>query len=98
MSVIINKSEESKFKAGHLCVAVVGDEVMVCEKYTKGIIKVYSKELEYVREIMSPDQKTGAFTSISSDEHGNVYVSPSDPANCRIMVFDIKWRSVPTLI
>ena len=48
---------------------------------------MYSKELEYVREIVSPDQNTGEFASISSDEHGNLYVPVIDTNSC-IMVFN----------
>ena len=53
-------------QTGRCGVAVVGDEVMVCDG--KENINIYSKELEYVREIAGP------FTAISSDEHGNLYV------------------------
>ena len=55
LNVILKKAIETKGHPGHNCVAVVGDDVMVCERYNKGHIKVYNKELEYVREIASPD-------------------------------------------
>ena len=66
MKKITSKRANQKGKPGHLCAAVVGDEVTVCDR--KGNINIYSKELEYVRQIAGP------FTSISSDEHGNLYV------------------------
>ena len=82
----MKKIAEQKGKSRHNCIAAVGAEVMVCEYDNRGTIKVYSKELEYVREIVSPDQNTGEFASISSDEHGNLYVS--DRTNSCIMVFN----------
>ena len=70
MKKIDSKTTNQTGEPGHWCVAVVGDEVMVCDK--KGNINIYSKELEYVRQIAGP------FTSISSDEHGNLYVCNKD--------------------
>ena len=70
MKKITSKTTNQKGEPGHLCVAVVGDEVMVCDR--EGNINIYSKELEYVRQIAGP------FTSISSDEHGNLYVCNAD--------------------
>ena len=58
-------------------VAVVGDEVMVCDNKYKCVM-VYTKELVYVRQIGSPGKGPGQFNNIrdvSSDEHGNLYVS-----------------------
>ena len=67
-------------------VAVVGDEVMVCDnKYS--CVMVYTKELEHVRQIGSPGKGPGQFNKIryvSSDQHGNLYVS--DARNHRIQV------------
>ena len=77
---------ERRGQSGHNCVAVVGDEVMVYERHCRGTIKVYSKELKYVRAIVSHDQQASEFTSVSSDEHRNLYVS--DLTNSRIMVFE----------
>ena len=55
-------------------VAVVRDEVMVCIE-SNGV-KVFTKDLKYVRQIGSLGSGPGKFTSdISSDEHGNVYLS-----------------------
>ena len=58
-------------------VAVVGDEVMVCDNKYKCVM-VYTKELVYVRQIGSPGEGPGQFNiirDVSSDEHGNLYVS-----------------------
>ena len=60
-------------------VKVVGDEVMVCDY--EGGIKVYTKELKYVRKIGSHGDGLGQFGGIwgvSSDERGNLYVSDDD--------------------
>ena len=69
-------------------VAIVGDEVMVCDsKYN--YVMVYTKELEYVRQIGSPGKGPKQFCNIrdvSSDEHGNLYVSDAD--NHRIQVLN----------
>ena len=57
-------------------VKVVGDEVMVCNR--DGGVMVYTKELKYVRKIGSHGDSPGQFGGIwgvSSDEHGNLYVS-----------------------
>ena len=57
-------------------VKVVGDDVMVCN-CSDGVV-VYSKELKYVRKIGSHGNGPGQFGGIwdvSSDEHGNLYVS-----------------------
>ena len=67
-------------------VAIVGDEVMVCDD-KNSCVMVYTKELEYVRQIDSPGKGPGQFNvihDISSDEHGNLYVS--DAGNHRIQV------------
>ncbi len=36
---------------GHWDVAVVGDEVMLCERFNKGNIMIYDRELKYKRRI-----------------------------------------------
>ena len=77
MRKITSKTTNQKGKPGHLCVAVVGDEVMVCDK--QGNVNIYTKELEYVRQI------TGTFTTTSSDEHGNLYVC--NERNCCANVY-----------
>ena len=58
-------------------VVVVGDEVMVCDS-GYSCVMVYTKELEYVRQFVSPSKGPGQFNyirDVSSDEHGNLYVS-----------------------
>ena len=60
-------------------VKVVGGEVMVCNN--KGGVMVYTKELKYVRKISSrgnASTKFGGIWGVSSDEHGNLYVSDMD--------------------
>ena len=62
--------------SGYKGVKVVGDEVMVCN-LGDGVM-VYTKELKYVRKIGSHGDDPGQFGGIlgvSSDEHGNLYVS-----------------------
>ena len=68
---------------GHCGVAVVGDEVMICEYGSKGTIMVYSKERKYVRRIRYDGM--GKFKGISADNHGNLYVT--DSTNNCIQVF-----------
>ena len=58
--------------SGHYGVAVVGDEVMLCECGSKGTITIYNRKLEYVRRIARKDM--GVFIYLSSDNHGNLYV------------------------
>ena len=71
--------------SGHLGVAVVGDEVMVCEHSNKGTIMVYDRQLKYVRQIAGRDM--GEFNDLSPDNHGNLYVTDCD--NSVIRVFSI---------
>ena len=68
---------------GHYDVAVVGDEVMVTERYNKGVIMVYDRELKYVRQIggVYNDPLYG----LCPDSHQNVYVC--DPENSVIQVY-----------
>ncbi len=68
---------------GHLGVALVKAEVMVCPRPTKGTIMVYTRELKYVRMITGSDM--GQLHDISSDSLGNLYVTDSGK-NC-IQVF-----------
>lgn len=49
MKKITSKTTNQKGKPGLSSVEVVGDEVMVCD--AEGNINIYSKELEYVRQI-----------------------------------------------
>ena len=68
---------------GHWGVAVIGDEVMLCERGNEGTIMVYDRELEYVRCIEHDCQ--GEFMGVSADDHGNLYVT--DGTNNCIRVF-----------
>ena len=58
---------------GHWGVAVIGDEVMLCENGNDGTIMVYDKELWYVRCIKHDCQ--AEFMSVSADDHSNLYVT-----------------------
>ena len=71
---------------GHSGVAVVGDEVMLCEDGNEGIIMIYNRELEYVRRIVHEDM--GQFFNVSSDSHGNLYVTDYDKSMIRIFSND----------
>ena len=71
--------------SGHLGVAVVGDEVMVCERDNEGTIMVYDRELKYVRQITG--RGMGTFYDLSPDSHGNLYVT--DINNSVIRVFSV---------
>ena len=66
--------EVQQVSPGHRGVAVVRDEVMLCERRSKGgAITIYNRELEYVRRIVHEDM--GRFFNLSSDSHGNLYVT-----------------------
>ena len=68
---------------GYYDVAVIGDEVMMCEAKSNGTIVVFDKELNYLRQI---EQKlAGQLTGIASDNYGNVYTT--DNTNNSIQVF-----------
>ena len=71
---------------GHWGVAVVGDEVMLCERGSKGTIMVYNRELEYVRRIVHEDM--GQFMNLSSDNHGNLYVIDYNKSMIRVFSND----------
>ena len=71
---------------GHRGVAVVGDEVMLCEIGSKGTIMIYNRELEYVRRIVHEDM--GQFTNLSSDSHGNLYVTEGGEPMIRVFCND----------
>ena len=67
---------ECKTDAYFRGVAVVGDEVMACDAFN--VVKVFTKDLKYVRQIGSCGDGPGQFHGIrdvSPDEHGNVYIS-----------------------
>ena len=60
-------------RPGHFGVAVVGDEVMLCERGSEGTIMIYNRELEYMRRIVHEDM--GLFYNLSSDSYNNLYVT-----------------------
>ncbi len=68
---------------GHWGVAVVGDEVMLCERSNTGTIMIYNKELEYVRCIQH--EGGGEFRDVSADINGDIYVA--DCSNNSILVY-----------
>ena len=68
---------------GHMGLAIVGDEVMLCEYYNKGTIMVYDRDLKYVRRIEHGGM--GEFWGVCADNHGNLYVT--DYTKSRIHVF-----------
>ena len=70
-------------------VAVVGDEIMVCDR--DKCVMVYTKELKYVRSITSNGDGSGQAISrvgISSDQHGNVYICDTDKSSIHIFKND----------
>ena len=71
---------------GHSCVAVVGDEVMVCERGNEGTIMVYDRQLKYVRQITG--RGMGVFINLSPDSHGNLYVTDYDYSVIRVFSID----------
>ena len=71
---------------GHWGVAVVGDEVMLCELGCEGTIMIYNRELEYVRRLVHKDM--GRFFNLSSDSHGNLYVIDLDKSMIRVFSND----------
>ena len=68
---------------GYTDVAVIGDEVMMCEANCNGTIVVFDKELNYLRHI--EQKRAGSLTAIASDNYGNVYTT--DCSNDCIQVF-----------
>ena len=67
---------------GHWDIAIIKDEIIVCERDNRGVIKVYNKRLEYIRQITSPSP--GKFSSISSDKHHNIYVTDEEDSCVRV--------------
>ncbi len=58
---------------GHWGVAVVGNEVMLCEHNNEGTIMIYDRELKYKRSIQQDG--AGEFRYLSADLHSNIYVT-----------------------
>ena len=71
---------------GHWGVAVVGDEVMLCERGSKGTITIYNRELEYKRRIVHED--IGDLFNLSSHSQGNLYVTDQDKSMIRVFSND----------
>ena len=67
---------------GHWGVAVVGDEVMLCERLNEGAIMIYNRKLKYRRCIRHEDM--GQFINLSSDSHSNLYVTDNDKSMIRV--------------
>ena len=68
---------------GYWGVAVVGDEVMVCERNNRGTILVYDRKIKYVRHIEQDGMEE--FHDLCADQQGNLYVT--DFTNSYIRVF-----------
>ena len=68
---------------GYYNVAVIGDEVMMCEANCTGTIVVFDKQLNYLRHI--EQKRAGLLAGIASDNYGNVYTT--DNTNKCIRVF-----------
>ena len=66
--------------------AIVGNEVMLCEAGNKGTIMIYNKEVKYVRCIVHYNM--GQFISLSSDCHDNLYVTDIDRSMIRVFSND----------
>ncbi len=71
---------------GYWRVAVVGDEVMVCERNNRGTILVCDREVKYVRRIEQDGM--GEFVNISADPQGNLYVTDYDNDCIRVFSND----------
>ena len=71
---IVKKVEVAS--SAYLGVAVVGDEVMVCDAIVGGTIVVCDRELNYLRKITV--ENAGVFRDISADSHSNIFVTDRD--------------------
>ena len=81
------KAFNSGYASEQKGITVVGDKVMVCDS-KNDCIHVYTTKLQNIGQIGSPGTAPGHFNGIediSSDQHGNLYVS--DYGNSRIQVF-----------
>ncbi len=68
---------------GHLGIAVYRDEVMICECYNNGEIKIYNRELKFIRSI---NYGVGEFWGLCVNSLGHIYVA--DYKNSNIYVFN----------
>ena len=84
-NIRVYKIQQAKGR-GHWGVAVVGDEVMLCEHERKGTIMIYNRELKYVRRIVRKDM--GKLYNISVDSHGNLCVIDYDKSLIRVFSSD----------
>ena len=71
---------------GHRGVAVVGDEVMLCKIGSRGTIMIYNRKLHYMRRIVQED--LGQFYNLTSDNHGNLYVTDYHKSMIRVLSND----------
>ena len=67
---------------GHIDVAVVGDEVMVTERYNEGVIMVYDRELKYVRQIVGINNDS--LFGLSPDSHQNLYICDCEHSSIQV--------------
>ena len=67
---------------GHRGVAVVRDEVFLCERNSTGSIVVYNKELKCLRVISHED--VGELINMSSDSFGNLYATDFSKSMIRV--------------
>ena len=75
---------EKTMLLGHECVACVGNEIMACDLMNEGGIKVYSKELERVRNVQLSTSILPTLSSISPDRQGNLHAC--DSKNGQVLV------------
>ena len=57
----------------YLGVALLGEEVMICDSKRDGTIVVYDRDLNYLRKIT--EENMGNVRDISADFHGNLYIT-----------------------
>ena len=72
----IVKKVQADASSDYMGVAVVGDEVMVCDARTGGTIVVYDRELNYLRRITV--ENAGVFRDVSADSHSNIFITDRD--------------------
>ena len=74
---------KDKEKAGHVGVACMGEELLLCEYGNQGCISVYNRQVQFLRHIVG--ENMGTFVDVSADSQGNLYVI--DYTNSCIRVF-----------
>ncbi len=81
-NVHVYKVEQVKGQ-GHMGVAVLGDEVLVCERYNEGTIMVYDRrDFKYLRRIVH--KESGTLIRISTDSHSNIYATNGSKRMVRV--------------